>query len=142
MAHLQVFAANVGDQFLDVNAFRVFAEYNLQCCFMKSSTHCSWELYVLSFLGHHSSVSFSLVVCRSLEFEVIVIDDNSPDGTQDVVKKLQKLYGAQQLVSSPCHPYLLIHQRTRQDLEWFSSSQPTGAYQQTLAYTTPISLHI
>ena len=68
---------------------------------MKSSTHCSWDLYVLSFLGDHSSFPFSLVVCRSLEFEVIVIDDNSPDGTQDVVKKLQKLYGAQQLASSP-----------------------------------------
>jgi dolichol-phosphate mannosyltransferase len=25
--------------------------------------------------------------------EVVIVDDNSPDGTQDVVKGLQKIYG-------------------------------------------------
>lgn len=28
-----------------------------------------------------------------LDYEIVVIDDNSPDGTQDVVKQLQQAYG-------------------------------------------------
>ena len=32
------------------------------------------------------------------EFEIVVIDDNSPDGTQEVVKKLQKSFGADKVV--------------------------------------------
>jgi dolichol-phosphate mannosyltransferase len=35
---------------------------------------------------------------HSLDFEVIVIDDNSPDGTADVCRELQKAYGADQIV--------------------------------------------
>eukprot|EP00897_Mesotaenium_endlicherianum_P003530 jgi/Mesen1/3204/ME000185S02346 len=30
---------------------------------------------------------------RDVGFEIIVIDDNSPDGTQDVVRQLQRVYG-------------------------------------------------
>ena len=33
-----------------------------------------------------------------LKFEVIVVDDNSPDGTTQVAKKLQKIYGTERLV--------------------------------------------
>jgi dolichol-phosphate mannosyltransferase len=33
-----------------------------------------------------------------LNFEVIVVDDNSPDGTTQVAKELQKLYGAEKLI--------------------------------------------
>ncbi len=33
------------------------------------------------------------------DFEVIIIDDNSPDGTLDVAKELQKLYGEKRIVS-------------------------------------------
>lgn len=25
--------------------------------------------------------------------EIVIVDDNSPDGTQDVIKELQKVYG-------------------------------------------------
>ena len=25
--------------------------------------------------------------------EVVIVDDNSPDGTQDIIKELQKIYG-------------------------------------------------
>lgn len=31
-------------------------------------------------------------------YEIIVIDDNSPDGTQDMVKKLQEVYGSSRIV--------------------------------------------
>jgi dolichol-phosphate mannosyltransferase len=35
------------------------------------------------------------------EFEIIVVDDNSPDGTQDVVRKLQKEYKDDRLLLRP-----------------------------------------
>ncbi|XP_064611201.1 dolichol-phosphate mannosyltransferase subunit 1-like [Liolophura sinensis] len=35
------------------------------------------------------------------EFEVIVIDDASPDGTLDVAKQLQKIYGSDKIVLRP-----------------------------------------
>ena len=38
------------------------------------------------------------LLCSKLAYEIIVIDDNSPDGTQDVVKKLQKAYGNDKIV--------------------------------------------
>ena len=28
-----------------------------------------------------------------IDFEIIIIDDNSPDGTLEVAKKLQEIYG-------------------------------------------------
>lgn len=34
-------------------------------------------------------------------YEVIVIDDNSPDGTLDVAKQLQKIYGEDKIVLRP-----------------------------------------
>eukprot|EP00736_Rhodelphis_marinus_P013910 Rmarinus@m.2797 len=35
---------------------------------------------------------------HAIEFEIIVIDDNSPDGTQDACKQLQTIYGAERIV--------------------------------------------
>ena len=34
-----------------------------------------------------------------IEYEIIVIDDGSPDGTLDVAKKLQEIYGSDKIVS-------------------------------------------
>lgn len=36
-----------------------------------------------------------------LEYEVIIVDDASPDGTLDVAKQLQKVYGEQRIVLRP-----------------------------------------
>jgi len=45
--------------------------------------------------GSHVHVSFSV------NFEVIIIDDGSPDGTLDVAKRLQDVYGSHRLVLAP-----------------------------------------
>ena len=37
----------------------------------------------------------------SVDFEVIIIDDNSPDGTQQIAERLQILYGAHRIVLAP-----------------------------------------
>lgn len=38
--------------------------------------------------------------CSGEDFEIIVIDDNSPDGTQEVVRRLQGAYGEDRIVST------------------------------------------
>lgn len=34
----------------------------------------------------------------SIDWEIIVVDDNSPDGTQEVAKELQGVYGEHRIV--------------------------------------------
>jgi dolichol-phosphate mannosyltransferase len=42
-----------------------------------------------------------VVFASNQPHEIIVIDDNSPDGTNDVAKELQKLYGEDKVVLKP-----------------------------------------
>jgi dolichol-phosphate mannosyltransferase len=35
---------------------------------------------------------------KEIKMEVIIVDDNSPDGTQEQVKHLQKIYGADKII--------------------------------------------
>ena len=39
------------------------------------------------------------MIYRAFDFEVIIIDDNSPDGTIEAAKQLQKIYGDKRIVS-------------------------------------------
>jgi dolichol-phosphate mannosyltransferase len=34
-----------------------------------------------------------MLPCSELDYEIIIVDDASPDGTQDVVRQLQQEYG-------------------------------------------------
>lgn len=36
---------------------------------------------------------------HAIDWEIIIVDDNSPDGTQEVAKELQKVYGEDRIVS-------------------------------------------
>ncbi|KAF9579699.1 dolichol-P-mannose synthesis [Lunasporangiospora selenospora] len=38
---------------------------------------------------------------NNIDYEIIVIDDNSPDGTLEIAKQLQKLYGENRIVLKP-----------------------------------------
>ncbi len=44
---------------------------------------------------HYLLISFSK---SKYEFEIIIIDDNSPDDTQKVARDLQKIYGSERIV--------------------------------------------
>lgn len=39
--------------------------------------------------------------CSKINYEIIIIDDASPDGTQDVAKELVKLYGSDKILLRP-----------------------------------------
>lgn len=44
------------------------------------------------------------MICNNFSkfaYEIIIIDDGSPDGTLDIAKKLQKLYGEDKIILKP-----------------------------------------
>ena len=38
---------------------------------------------------------------HSIQYEIVIVDDNSPDGTQDIAKQLAKVYGDDHIVLRP-----------------------------------------
>ena len=41
-----------------------------------------------------------VVLCSGHDYEIIIIDDGSPDGTQEAAKQLEDIYGTERIVSS------------------------------------------
>ena len=74
---------------------------------MRKRTSLSLSGYLLSTLRKGEAVKSSLLficvayVYSGCDYEIIVIDDNSPDGTLDVAKQLQRLYGEDKIVLRP-----------------------------------------
>lgn len=56
-----------------------------------SSKRKTFFLFRLFFFGDESH--------SNIDYEIIVIDDNSPDGTLEIAKQLQKIYGEDRIVS-------------------------------------------
>ena len=44
-----------------------------------------------------------LCSCSKIDYEIVIIDDNSQDGTQDVVRQLQQLYSEDRIVGLQQH---------------------------------------
>lgn len=50
--------------------------------------------------------------CSGHNYEIIIIDDNSPDKTQEVAEQLQKIYGDEKIVLRPRAAKLGLGMRT------------------------------
>ena len=53
-------------------------------------------MYLLLYSLNH----IQYLICSKIDYEIIVIDDGSPDGTLEVAKKLQDIYGEEKIVGS------------------------------------------
>lgn len=65
-----------------------------------------------TFLVAAGCESESGLVHSGVEYEIVIIDDASPDGTQEVVRALQKEYGDRIIVrpsQSPMNAHLSTH---------------------------------
>ena len=49
------------------------------------------------------------ISCLSVSFDILIIDDNSPDGTGDIVKDLKKSYKNLHLIERPGKLGLALH---------------------------------
>ena len=52
-------------------------------------------------LTNNQMLSFFTLFFSKFDYEIIVIDDGSPDGTLDVAKQLQKIYGEDKILLRP-----------------------------------------
>jgi cellulose synthase/poly-beta-1,6-N-acetylglucosamine synthase-like glycosyltransferase len=73
-------------------------------CLLEACYFCETEKllhsyrYVAKFL-HIIKPELKFFDHRDVNFEIIIVDDGSPDGTQDIVKQLQQVYGEDRVVS-------------------------------------------
>ena len=61
----------------------------------------------------------------NLEWEVIIVDDGSPDGTLEIAKQLQKVWGPEHIILKPRAGNLgLVHGRKNIESSDGLASQP------------------
>lgn len=60
------------------------------------STSCSC---IIICLFKYLKQNVPWISSRDIDFEVVIVDDGSPDGTQDIIKQLQNVYGDDLIVS-------------------------------------------
>lgn len=78
---------------------RLTAYIDLTSC---SHIYIWWHVSVYTHVHIACKIYMVLLsTCSGYDYEVIVIDDNSPDGTLDVAKQLQALYGEDKIVLRP-----------------------------------------
>ena len=75
--------------------------------------------------------------CSDLAWEVIVVDDNSPDGTQEVAKQLAATYGEDKIVLKPRAGKLGLGCV----VEWSDSLRLTSVLEQNRIHPWPQLLH-
>lgn len=47
-----------------------------------------------------------ILFCSEIDYEIIIIDDGSPDGTLEVAKQLENIYGKNKIVRNKLWYYL------------------------------------
>lgn len=63
----------------------------------------------LFYIGHVDCHLKWLLICfySGHDYEIIIIDDGSPDGTQEAAKQLEKIYGTDIIVSTMREPFVV-----------------------------------
>ena len=66
--------------------------------------------HVFRLFYYCTSNTNNIFTYSGFDFEIIIIDDGSPDGTLEVAKQLQKIYGDKKIViSSLFGKYIIAH---------------------------------
>ena len=69
------------------------------------STH-KYSVILPTYNERHNLPIIVFLLCRmfqahNLDYEIVIVDDNSPDGTQDIARQLAALYGPERIVLRP-----------------------------------------
>ena len=88
-------------------------------------------VYVADLHAHAVRPTRLLCLDSGENFEIVVVDDGSPDGTQDVVRRLQKEYGEHLIVRRPSDmPRTSVTRHVRTRCTVSSTYAPTSSRNQ------------